>query len=204
MTKFHSLTTIKLRGKKVTAAVLKAFSKSLGQSNLREIILADGSGHVKGSDNNLHQEIGNLIKCAPLLQVLSVPRGFPFHVLKTAVREARNGGDSLITTLVWPDTYLSSSFQDLVAFGSIFPEIVSLDIGGVSPAAFEAGVNICAMPRLRTLKISSLIRLIGGVHMSTETLGTFVSNLLRACPILEHLDISHGLLTHTSTHTHNW
>lgn len=184
------------------AVVLKTFSKNLGeQATLKENILSDGYSHVKTNTNDVHTEIGNLIKCTPLLQVLSVPGGFPLHVLKAAVREARKGGDSLITMLKLPGAWGARNFQDLAGIGTLFPEIASLDMADVNPNLFEVGLEICAVPLLCKLKINCLIQQFGGSHMSTELLGTFVSNLLRACPVLQHLELNHGLFTHTNTQT---
>mmetsp|Transcript_36420 Transcript_36420/g.58764 ORF Transcript_36420/g.58764 Transcript_36420/m.58764 type:complete len:322 (-) Transcript_36420:480-1445(-) len=191
---FSNLTSLSLRGKKVSNAVLKSFSSRAG--GLKELILADRNDYFRGSDYPSQKEVQDLIKVAPLLEVLSLPCSLPFDGTLMAFKEARKGGYSLIRRLNISGGFGSGlSWSDMQKMGNHLPELEELklnNIGGYYTFNDMASdVVLTTMPRLRTLHIDSAITFMGK-HFTNDQLKTYIDRLLVACPVLEDLKLVHG------------
>eukprot|EP00277_Geminigera_cryophila_P007953 CAMPEP_0179433382 /NCGR_PEP_ID=MMETSP0799-20121207/17805_1 /TAXON_ID=46947 /ORGANISM="Geminigera cryophila, Strain CCMP2564" /LENGTH=598 /DNA_ID=CAMNT_0021211323 /DNA_START=174 /DNA_END=1969 /DNA_ORIENTATION=- len=198
---FCNLTSLSLRGKKVSNAVLKAFAQGNKAAALTELILADKEDYFRGCDWATQKEVHNLIKSAPLLEVLALPSVLPFDGIHNATKEARKGGQSLIRRLTIHGLpgFEGTSWTDIARMGTTFPELESLSLNTIGMPTWGLGLDdhivnfpiLSAMPRLRTLHIMSCISY-SGHHFSSDRLNKMIKCLLAACPVLEDLKIVHG------------
>ena len=183
LAQLNSLSSLSLRGKKVSAAVLTKASKQA--AGLKELILADDADYVR-LGQEAEKAFKDLIRSAPMLETLSIPKTIPFSWVAAAIKDARNGGDSLITRFESTGGF-GKGISDVSRISDAFPEIETLRVDSIDAHTLPSAT----MPRLRTLFVSDIIGFMGP-HLSTQQMGELINSILLACPALEDLSLAHG------------
>ena len=178
-----NLSTLSLRGKKSMAVVVitKAIKHAAG---LKKLILGDPAH--SGGACTIEKAIKDLIKAAPMLETLCIPRAVPFSSVIAAIKEARNGGDSLIRHLKTTNGGWANGpgimRQDFDNISQVLPEIESFHTNYLNAYPIPP----CKLPRLRSFCLS---------YIKGRRQRPFTISLYRyVC--------THTTHTHTHTHTH--
>lgn len=177
-----NLTSLRLAGKKVTAAAIKALPPL---PKLTDLTLGEGAYHG--------DESKEVLRKTPLLQKITLPPHGNLQMVANALQIARNGGTPLITDISITSSWGATSCAQLENLGKQYPELGRLSFKEVSFRLYVADLNwnVAQMSRLTELSILKFCTFSN--HMSTHQFTNIFPTLLAACPALTHLTLHHGV-----------
>lgn len=178
------LRTLALDGKQINAEIMKQRPPCLAQ--LRTLVVGNNT-------NGSAAQFGKFLGAAPRLETLhacdKLANYTSLSVARNAWRQARGGGDPVLTHLTLTG-YESQDYSLVSVAGGWFPNLETLTFNGNSYGTWSGVPDLQTFPRLRVLRIKKLAGY--RTARTTAELGEVIRKLLKACPVLQKLQVFHG------------